>query len=418
MSFSEDLKAPKWLNSNFFQQVLQEYLSDPQILVHKISFQPASKPGDHFASDMFKVTIHYDSPKDDSQDLSKVVVVKTVPIEDGFKKVMVNYDRLFRTEIRVYEQVIPAMEELLRTAGDDTKIAPTLIYQSMEPNKVLILEDLCSRGFEMSDGLLGLHGTLMVVEKLAKFHASSMILNNDKGMCLTDIKSSYFHFDREKDFDIPRHTLVPGVKLFIEAVKDRPDYIRVKAIPALENFANDLVVKLEEIYTNQENKPWTVLSHSDFHRKNLMFKKSASDSSEYDDYLIFDYQFCVWTTPTVDLYYVLYQVADANTRVHYRSKVIEYYHTSLKLTLEKLKYTKPIPSLDELEQDLLVNGAAEVMQALCFLKYQYMDWKGLNINEELKKDRFFMTKKVLQDENFLNVVAIEVKRFLQLGILK
>lgn len=172
----DELVPPDFLDKIFFQSAIQKYYNSGPLSVKNLNFKPASKIGDHFGSTMFKVEIAY-TEKEHAQDISLHVVVKIAPTEEGYKKNLLNYERVFANEIEMYAKVLPAMQELLSSIGDKTEIAPGCIYYSMKPFPVLILEDISVKGFKLPDDLLDYDTTKFVVGQLARFHAASMVVN-------------------------------------------------------------------------------------------------------------------------------------------------------------------------------------------------------------------------------------------------
>lgn len=123
MEYSVDeLVAPEWMNGSFFEKAMQLAENDKTITVTGVKVRPGTKPGDHFASIMFKVTIDYKSKNNDHA--TKKVVIKTAPIVEGMKMDMMKDVPLFETEIRMYTKTLPEMERYFKAAGETFMLAP------------------------------------------------------------------------------------------------------------------------------------------------------------------------------------------------------------------------------------------------------------------------------------------------------
>lgn len=281
MSSALSFEIPSWMDKTYFEKVLRRYTNDESIILDEIMFQPASKAGNGFASTIFRVICVYKQP------LKRVsLIVKTVPVEEGLKKHMINQERAYETEIKMYVDVLPEMERVLFEAiGTRIQIGPRRVHHALTPSPVLILEDLVEAGCEMPETTLGYDESLMIVKRLAQFHAVSIFIN-EKRLNLTNIRNSFFHIDKEKDFNIAELRLQPSVEMFVEAVELRQNY-HPKVVERLKYFAGHFVELLERVYVSIDNKKYFALTHNDYHRKNMMFKMKNDKIDDF--YLVSDH---------------------------------------------------------------------------------------------------------------------------------
>lgn len=180
------------LDDKFFEKVLSSYHKDPGLKVTEIHFDSGSSEEiHHYASSMERVTVDFSSFKTNASQVS--VIVKQAPTTLDATVLKLNYKKTFETEIKLYSEIIPKIEELFTSIGDECKLAPTLLYSSTIPNPILVLEDLNSLGYKVAKSFLNLPRTLKVVEKLAKFHAGSVILQETGAVRVESVKNSWFH---------------------------------------------------------------------------------------------------------------------------------------------------------------------------------------------------------------------------------
>ncbi|KFB41643.1 AGAP003763-PA-like protein [Anopheles sinensis] len=60
----DEALVPAWLDDNFFRTVIRKFTHDEGTeLCHGCKLRPGTKPGEHFASVMYRTTIHYRSSK-------------------------------------------------------------------------------------------------------------------------------------------------------------------------------------------------------------------------------------------------------------------------------------------------------------------------------------------------------------------
>lgn len=84
---------------------------------------------------------------------------------------------IFKRETLVYESILGKFETIWLEAGENIQFGPKCLRVEQDPFDVLVLEDLKIRNFEMADRRVGfnLEQTKLVLKKLAKFHAASVV---------------------------------------------------------------------------------------------------------------------------------------------------------------------------------------------------------------------------------------------------
>lgn len=168
---ADELEAPKWLNAEFFRDVLSNSEKEPTLKISDVQMSPATVKGDHFASIMFRAKISYETPKGK---LFKSLIVKTMPEQEGHKKDMLSNSHIFETEIGMYTKALPKFQEILRKSGDNTRLCVPCLYHSLEPRQIMIFEDLCEEGYTVIRNRGGTIEELKAAySKLAKMQAVS-----------------------------------------------------------------------------------------------------------------------------------------------------------------------------------------------------------------------------------------------------
>lgn len=177
MSNDLGFEIPSWMDKTFFENILKKHTNNACTSLNKIHFEAASKPGDGFASTIFRVICKSD--KDYS------FVVKMAPIEEGFKKQLLIQEMAFSVEIQMYNELLPKMDKLLSDVlGKNIQIGPKLIYHTLKPSPMMVLEDLIAHGCERSKSTFGFEESTMVIKRLAQFHASSVFINEVLFLCI------------------------------------------------------------------------------------------------------------------------------------------------------------------------------------------------------------------------------------------
>ncbi|XP_063697375.1 uncharacterized protein LOC134828361 [Culicoides brevitarsis] len=395
-------QIPSWMDKNYFEDVLRHFKNNETLKITNYELKPASKAGDGFASSIFRVICQ-------TGDEEISLIVKTVPIEEGLKRSMINHERAYETEIKMYAEILPEMEKiLLKVTGKAVKIGPQMIHFSLKPSPVLILEDLVrSRGCEMSEKTFGLEESVRIMKRLAQFHASSVVIN-EKIKNLTEMRNSFFHIDKKKEFNLAKIVLQPNVKRFIEAVESRGDYNSV-IIERLKYFYDHFEELMEEVYISTDNKKHFVLTHNDFHRKNMLFRMK---NGTFEEFYVFDYQFCLWSTPIIDFCYFFYQVANTETRQKHRSDLLAVYLDEFQKILKAFNCKSTILSLNDLEEDFRQHKAAEINQIITFFKFQFMTFNDEDLKNASDKEPMSKTDAVFASDAFHEAVKPELERLL------
>uniref|UniRef100_A0A336M4W5 CSON009904 protein n=1 Tax=Culicoides sonorensis TaxID=179676 RepID=A0A336M4W5_CULSO len=364
---------------------------------------------------MFRVTAVYDVPKYKRANQQRVMIVKTLPFGDGAKAEMFkNSFNIFKIETKMYTQVLPEMERLLSAAGDDTKICPKLLYQTSDPAPTIILEDISQDGFEMILKPPGYEGTLKIASMLAKFHATSMFLQKS-GTNLTSFSEALlFGPVPNSDLVFVEAVIMPVLSQVLDELKSWPDNDVV--VEKFEKTIPKFVNQLKAVYFGKNDQIYSVLNHCDFHFKNIMVRNSSQGL--IDDLILLDYQCCLWGTPAIDLSYLLFSMANTEARER-RNEIIQYYYDEFSSTLKKIGYLGNIPSLLDLNLEILKNSAIEILHIFCMVIFQFMDFTEVTADElfDMKKDQSLMQRKLMKLPQYQEILKRELPRLIATGII-
>lgn len=112
-----------WLNNAFFYEILEKEYPNEKIMVKKVHIKPALKHGENYGSQMIRATVQFakNNRKEDIQDMR--FVIKALVINEAMAKMAKDY-HIFDKETIIYQKIMPAVEKLLESVGDNTKISP------------------------------------------------------------------------------------------------------------------------------------------------------------------------------------------------------------------------------------------------------------------------------------------------------
>ena len=166
-------------------------------------------------------------------------------------------------------------------------------------------------------------------------------------------------FDRKTSMAMPEgvdNPMIQSIKLdfvcFVEAIRSYggcDEYADKIAKWDINKICSSFVDLAEPM-----GNGFQVLNHGDMWVNNFMLKYD-SDGSPIDVKLI-DYQMSFWASPAADLIYFLISSIQDDIKVDHFDELVAYYHSVLVESLNKLKYDGVIPTLEELNADILVKG--------------------------------------------------------------
>lgn len=119
---------PQWMDQSFIETLMKSYLKTEQVQINNYDIMAGSKPGENFASNMFKSKISYMfNGKND--EIS--IIMKTMPdANDNEGKVdLVSNSPLFRNEMKMYGTVLKCFRQVLKESDE---------YQQFWPRSVVI----------------------------------------------------------------------------------------------------------------------------------------------------------------------------------------------------------------------------------------------------------------------------------------
>lgn len=281
--------------------------------------------GDGYASEMFRVTV------ESSLGDFKLLLKKPHEVKERLDFVK-DFD-LYNRETSFYLKDYSALVEILKSVNEFEPFAPELFYADRGTD-LLVLRDLRDEGYSTGDRFSRVsreHGKILM-RKMAKMHASSMVLNQRLEGQL-----------EEKEFKMFTGEFLQMMINHIAAVaKDMEtwgeDYqpLIPKVKYCVEHFKE---LNLKNV---QSKRGLNVLIHGDPWFNNMLLRGDQKKEEDLDVLLI-DFQTVSWATLAIDLIYFTVTSLSADDFEN-REELIAEYHGHLERVLKKLNY-KNVPSL-------------------------------------------------------------------------
>lgn len=170
--------------------------------------------------------------------------------------------------------------------------------------------------------------------------------------------------------------------------------------------------------TTSNPNGFNVLCHGDLWTNNFMYRHNSENKIE--DLLIVDYQICQWTSPAIDLFYLIIESAELSIKVKEFDTFVHYYHSHLVENLQKLNYTGEVPTLLELQIDILERSPIALMLVILHLTSVLLDPSSeSNMENFLKDDEagFKLKKSMYTNPRYIDHMMELLPFFEKKGIL-
>ncbi|XP_073832379.1 uncharacterized protein [Musca autumnalis] len=343
----QTIVVPEHLNEEFFVNALEEGLRETKIVIHEVNFAWGSNPGDNYCSSIYRVVINYDSFGENPVKNEKIsLIVKTIPItvETQFLEDV----GVFVKEKLTYTDVLPRLAILSKA----DKFGANCFYATKSPMQTIVFNDLTVDGFKVASRQNGLdwNHSVLILEQLAKFHATSMVLLKkdpaiakrfQRGMLCeeTVLKTNTFF-----------HMFGGYLNQLIKTSANWPGFeaITTKMQKYYDNFKN-ITYKLGK---PKEGDRIVVLNHGDLWTNNFMYGYEDDTQPQVPTKAIFvDFQLSFFGSPACDLNFFLNTSVQLDIIKTKREELIETYYKTFAETLEYLRYDA-IPTMDDLKYEL------------------------------------------------------------------
>lgn len=252
------LEIPSYLTTDYLESVLKHSKNDETIKVLSINFSEAVPAGHNFASLLLKADVTYIQNNDFSSQKIQQLIIKTEVSDPKISEIMKNAS-IYSREMVMYDRILPKYHQLLESIGDDEKLySPALSIDA--GTNTIVLKDLSKEGFKLVPRHIACdvdHMNLLI-NKIAKFHACSVVLNAQG--------ESFKEFDKRINFGM-HHTQL--LNAMTDEIRSWPGYdYYTKKLDRMQKF---VVHQVNTLY-NEGISSINVLIHGDLHLNNVLFQ--------------------------------------------------------------------------------------------------------------------------------------------------
>lgn len=294
-----------------------------------------TKPGDNYACVVTSVEVKYSLANGVDYKVSYIVKLTACRNRKGFPDFT---PTLFAKEGGFYQEIVPALNVILKSAGREPLHFPKCFLVITEKGKEqMYFADLRAQGFKMFDVREGIsmdHVTL-VLEELARLHSASHVLKNklSEGEAVTTkydfLAKDFLNFtedSKEKVIAVLHSKIDSGIEI-LEKIGGYNTAVRW-----LERFKPEVS---DVLTTGMQSKRFSAICHGDCWNNNLLFR--YNDEGRPLEVMLVDLQLCRESSLACDLNYFLYTSVTGDIRTPNLHHLLSIYHSSYKAVLDGLK---------------------------------------------------------------------------------
>ncbi|KAK4874387.1 hypothetical protein RN001_013747 [Aquatica leii] len=290
-------------------------------------------PGENYVCELLRIVVKF-SEKDRNGVQSASLIVKRL-LENELVQKFNEEMGFFSCEFSIYRCILPMIEKL----GLKEKIAPKKYYASMEPENIIVIQDLSALHYKMANRQEGLNleHCLLAIKKLAYFHAFSLALYEKYPKTMDQFNKGML--SKTEAFEQYFSTVYQGT---VNACKREP---------CLQKYYDKINKDMKEkLFSSvRRDSKFNVLNHGDFWCNNLMFQYNANGSLE--DVLFVDFQVSVFASPLYDLHYFIATSTNLEVKEKHIDEIVYYYYNELVKNVKILKTTVTVPSWKDFEKE-------------------------------------------------------------------
>ncbi|XP_038221246.1 uncharacterized protein LOC119839121 [Zerene cesonia] len=316
----------------FLQDLLKaEY---PNVAIEEYEGAPGSKRGDNYTSMVYRITLkgHKHPDSEEKQPWTGSIIYKCLP-ESILRREAFKSDELFCNEVAFYNKIWPALsafQDQWNLAHPFKAIPKCYLAQ----NDLVILKDLKDLGFVMPDRRQGLtvEQCYFVLKHLSHFHALSLAMKcyNPEGfyelLNIQDGISEVFFLSENEEYYKSYYTeaIRNAIAMVEQELRDCPD--REKYLARFKSFCSEDTFFQTMVDMVAPREPLAVICHGDCWTNNLLFRYVNGDIAEM---YIVDFQLARYSSPALDLAFLLYLCLDRQQRADHMTSLLEYYTEEL-----------------------------------------------------------------------------------------
>lgn len=206
-----------------------------------------------------------------------------------------------------------------------------------------MFDDLTMDKYEVVYDPLGFDQLQMIVDKIAKYHALSLVLLQNGHTQVTKYETGFTSALKEMFAPMAKH-----IQNVAEIIKTWPGYEMIGEM--MYKSGPRLARSLLNRNLPNPDARFLVMNHGDFHLRNLMFQRT--EQGDPCNVVFLDFQMPMYFSPALDVIGLLTTMGNKEVRER-REEVIKLYHEKLVASMKLYGYTGALPSVIDIRIELL-----------------------------------------------------------------
>ncbi|XP_064121411.1 uncharacterized protein LOC135225818 isoform X2 [Macrobrachium nipponense] len=291
-----------------------------------------TKRGDNYACEVTSVEVKYSL--NDKEECEVTYVVKLNP-HWNFADSEDHTQLFFEKEGKFYEELVPALNEALMSAGQKPlRFAKCFLVSLEEGKEQLYLEDLRARGFKMFDRRKGMDEChiALVISELARLHGASYLLT--KKVLEGESAAARYEF-LSKDL----LNFSPNIKeLYVSCMESNVDtglmmLDRIGGYETAIGWLKSFKSEVENVLSSGiQSTRFRSICHGDCWNNNLLFRYNTEGHPV--EVMLLDLQMCREASAASDLNYLLCTSVNGDVRKPKLRHFLSLYHSTYKEVLQ------------------------------------------------------------------------------------
>lgn len=388
--------------------VKRAYKRGKVLRVLQVDFDAAVEEGDNYTSDTKRVSARVIDTDGRSRKMS--FFVKLAPSTPAKRAFIMGF-ALFPREIQMYRDILPAMEDLLRSNGDFSD-CPWTSCLDFTPNNMILLQDLSLSDYQMTNRKEGLdfdHAAL-AVGALARFHALSVVLKEREEFKTSDFDRFIF----SEEHPVTERLFSKGLTALIETMEATWSSDWSELLKDMKTLTGNVIGRIKKIAKRDENG-FNVLNHGDPWTNNMLFKYCPYTGNLVGIKLV-DLQLSHYGSYALDLAYLMFTSAQGSVRDRLED-ILAIYHKTLVDTFKRVRHEPAtLPTLEDVLAEYKKREAFGVIISIAMLHLFIADKENVkDLEEAVTNPDLEISQGTLLSERFTRKVQEILTPFKQGG---
>ncbi|XP_042856110.1 uncharacterized protein LOC122242781 [Penaeus japonicus] len=330
----------------------------PGVRLSSWSSESMASQMDGNTSDVQRLQVTYLNAEGREDNVS--YVAKIMRSKDDF------YNMIHAKECNFYSEIVPALNAVLREAGQGELSVPKCFFQCTEKGReIIVLENLKDQGYEQRDKTEGIDAahTVLVLEELAKLHAASLLLQEKTPQ--EDLRDRFICLQKEwtKEFNVGC-TFEQFVGSYLE--RSIVMFEKIGGQSTVVEWIKKIKPEVIQMFTEQikQTSPFAVICHADPWINNFLYK--YDESKNPIAVKLFDFQGCRKSSIANDLQHLFNMNLAGPVRRPNMDYFLRTYYSSFARVLEA-GGSKPLFTLEELAKEYRDKGFYGLLLSLLWI---------------------------------------------------